>query len=94
MNTSTSSAPQSDGLVKDDEFWFDDGNIILISNNGVAFRVYRGFLARISSVFHDMFAISQPDDAEVMDGCVVVRLQDSSYDLRAFIEFVMNIPPR
>ncbi|EMD34252.1 hypothetical protein CERSUDRAFT_97510 [Gelatoporia subvermispora B] len=63
------------------EFWFDDGNIILIAEDQ-GFRVYRGLLSRHSQVFRDMFCIPQPNAAETLDGCPIVRLSgDSPADL-------------
>ena len=94
MDINASLTPQGCVLKKDDHYWFDDGNIVLIANNAVAFRVYKGLLARISPVFQDMFSMDQPNDVEKMEGCAVVRLQDDPQDLRAFLKLVMGMPPR
>ncbi|KAI0632736.1 hypothetical protein C8Q77DRAFT_1196281 [Trametes polyzona] len=50
----------------DDEFWFEDGNLILIAGD-VEFKVYKGPLVANSPVFRDMFSLPQPlytDEAE------------------------------
>ncbi|KAJ2974348.1 hypothetical protein NUW54_g11906 [Trametes sanguinea] len=44
-----------DNITKDEDFWFEDGNIVLVAQD-VAFRVYKGPLMRHSTVFQDMFA--------------------------------------
>ena len=46
-------------LVRSEEVWFDDGNIILVAENK-AFRVHRSMLVRHSQVFKDLFELSQP----------------------------------
>lgn len=65
------------GLEKSEEYWYEDGNIILRVED-VLFRVYGGMLSRHSAVFRDMFSIPQPttpeDDMEFMEGCPVVVL--------------------
>ncbi|KAJ7167231.1 hypothetical protein C8R43DRAFT_984555 [Mycena crocata] len=42
------------------DVWFDDGTVILQAEQTL-FRVYRGVLAAQSTIFRDMFSISQPD---------------------------------
>ena len=64
------------------EFWFDDGNIILVAwPRRVAFRIYRGLLASQSTIFSDMFASSSSNAEETFQGCPVVQLSDSHHDL-------------
>ncbi|EIW56917.1 uncharacterized protein TRAVEDRAFT_128370 [Trametes versicolor FP-101664 SS1] len=74
--------------TRDEEFWYDDGTIILVAGN-VEFRVYKGILAENSSVFRDMFSLPQPpilaessDAPSPGDGCPIVHLSDSPEDLR------------
>lgn len=62
------------------EFWLDDGNIILIAQD-TAFRLYRQLLASQSKVFADMLVASQADTNDTMENCPVVRLSDSPQDL-------------
>lgn len=70
------------------EPWFDDGNIILLaedgaSDNAAAFKVHRGVLARHSEVFQSMFELSTPisGDVDVADGCPIVRMHDRPTEL-------------
>lgn len=79
----TSEAPTLK-LERDDQFWFDDGSIVLVARN-VGFRVFRSLLASQSTVFSDMLASSSPSADEVYDGCPVVYLADSPQDLRRFL---------
>ncbi|KAI0769014.1 hypothetical protein BD413DRAFT_478486 [Trametes elegans] len=74
------------------EPWFEDGNIVLLAEDSaseevIAFRVHRGVLARHSEVFQSMFELATPipDDAEVSDGCPVVRMHDRPAELSALI---------
>ena len=60
------------------DVWLDDGNIILVADDNVAFRVLKSVLARDSEVFRNMFTVSQPTENETFEGCPVVVLADSS----------------
>ncbi|KAI0640935.1 hypothetical protein C8Q79DRAFT_920559 [Trametes meyenii] len=75
--------------VRDEEFWFEDGNIVLTSRN-VSFKVYKGMLAEHSDVFRSMFQIAQgvPDISEQQDGCPNVLLDDSPDDLRELFRLI------
>ncbi|PIL26537.1 hypothetical protein GSI_12295 [Ganoderma sinense ZZ0214-1] len=68
-------------LERHPEFWFDDGNIILITPKSMGFRIFRGLLAAQSTVFADMFASSSASADETFDGCPVVHVTDSHHDL-------------
>ena len=60
-------------LKRDEEFWYEDGNIILTARR-VEFRVFKGILANHSPVFRDMFSLPQPpSNASVPP----VKLEDS-----------------
>jgi len=73
----------------DDEIWYDDGNIVLVVQERVAFRVHRGVLAENSHVFHDMFSIPQPlQDSELFDGCPLVHLSDTADDVRQLLRML------
>ncbi|KAF9463025.1 hypothetical protein BDZ94DRAFT_1309134 [Collybia nuda] len=66
-------------LGKRGEPWFDDGNIILVTDEDkTAFRLHRGVLGRHSEVFEDMFCIPQPvsHGTDIYDGCQVVCVYD------------------
>jgi hypothetical protein len=56
MSSPPSSHPPT--LIRTD-FWFNDGNVILVSQNA-AFKVHKGQLARHSEVFADVFSLPQP----------------------------------
>lgn len=60
--------------------WLDDGNVVIVAER-TAFKVLRSILSRNSDIFRDMFAMPQPANAEVMDGCPVVQLPDSKKDV-------------
>lgn len=64
---------------KDSEFWYEDGNVILLARD-VKFRVYKGILADHSPVFKDMFSLPQPPGS--VESCPTVRITDSPEDLR------------
>jgi hypothetical protein len=64
--------------------WFPDGSLVVRADT-MMFRVYRGMLANASSVFSDMLAFPQPEGAEIVEGCPVVVMPDSSTDARHFL---------
>ncbi|TFK88107.1 hypothetical protein K466DRAFT_521356 [Polyporus arcularius HHB13444] len=70
-------------LVRDGEFWYEDGSIILVART-VQFRVYKGVLADLSPVFADMFSLPQPTSSlpAAPADCPLVHLDDSPEDLR------------
>jgi hypothetical protein len=66
-----------------EEFWFEDGNIILHAE-GVNFKVYRGNLARHSVVFANLFKDAQPGDIGLL-GVPVVPLFDTVQDVEILL---------
>ena len=74
------------------EFWFDDGNIILIAQQ-TGFRIFRGLLAVQSTVFADMFAAASSQPDETLDGCPVVHLTDSPLDLAHLLRILLPASP-
>ncbi|KAF8209431.1 hypothetical protein K438DRAFT_1666173 [Mycena galopus ATCC 62051] len=69
--------------------WFEDGNLIIQAGN-TQYRVYRGVLAMHSPVFHDMFALPQPPDSELVNGCALVRLADSEEEVTSFLKAILH----
>ena len=74
------------GRIRDTEFWFEDGTIILIAQD-IEFRVYKGFLASRFPVFSDMLSFPQPltaqgdlqeDQGSVPSPCPTVYLSGDS----------------
>ncbi|KAI0703096.1 hypothetical protein C8Q76DRAFT_801946 [Earliella scabrosa] len=93
VRTSSEAVAEPQAHKKDEEFWFEDGNIILVAAD-IKFRVYRGLLAAHSPVFHDMFSLPQPatrTDADAChdDTCPVVHLTDAPEDLRHILRAYM-----
>ena len=76
------------GLKRDDEFWLEDGNVILVAGD-TAFRVYRGLLESQSTVFQDMFASSSAIPDESYRECPIVHLTDDPEDLRDFLRVLL-----
>ena len=82
------SHPPALDLKRHEEFWFEDGNVVLVAQN-TAFRVFRSLLAEHSTVFADMFATSTPTTGETYDGCPVVRLSDSPHELTHLLRIII-----
>lgn len=86
-------------IKRDEEFWFDDGNIVLIARN-IEFKVFKSILAKHSPFFKDMFSLPPPILAgispgssqvtsTVVDACPVVHLSDSPEDFRHVLRVCM-----
>ncbi|KJA26651.1 hypothetical protein HYPSUDRAFT_198909 [Hypholoma sublateritium FD-334 SS-4] len=67
-------------IARSTRFWFDDGNVILQSEN-TQFRVHRSILATHSEIMKNCFSFVQPDDAPAVDGCPLVLMPDSAKDI-------------
>ena len=91
--STSSSALSLANLDRHPEFWFDDGNIILITPNYMGFRIFRGLLAAQSTVFADMFASSTSIVDETLDTCPVVQLTDSHHDLVHLLRVLLPTTP-
>lgn len=92
MDGDASSPGHSGQLKKDEEFWFQDGTVILHAGD-VELRVYRRLLEAHSPVFKESFAQSHPTRNVTIDGqpfsCPVVKLTDSVQDLRHVLRACM-----
>jgi len=88
---------------RDDEYWFEDGNIIVVAQ-GVGFRVYKGILAMRSEIFRDMFSLPQPapnpdSSRGESSECPTVHVTDTAAEIRLLLashlmsaEFVNGSP--
>ncbi|KAM5536762.1 hypothetical protein V8D89_009572 [Ganoderma adspersum] len=71
----------------DKEFWFEDGMVIFISRN-TKFRVYKGVLAKLSTVFEALFvdpshAVHNVSiDEEQTISCPIVHISDTPQDMQ------------
>jgi hypothetical protein len=77
-------------FTRHSSLWLDDGNII-IAANGVGFRVHKSVLAAKSPVMKDLFSLPQPADAEKIESCDVVHLEDDPLELVIFLNLFYNI---
>lgn len=67
--------------------WYDDGNIILQAET-MQFKAYRGILADNSNIFKDMFRVPQPSNDTLVEGCIVIEMQDGAQDLEYFLHAI------
>ena len=82
-----------DNITPHDEFWFQDGNLVLVAGD-VSFRVYRGLLSAQSTVFNDMFSSASENDEETFEGCPVVRLFDTPQELAHLFRILLPVSRR
>ncbi|KAK7062388.1 BTB domain-containing protein [Favolaschia claudopus] len=89
----SSSASQPE-LKRVEDLWFPDASLILRAENSL-FRVHSSILAARSSVFRDMITFPQPrqpegGEADMVDGCIVVRLHDSATEVEVFFKAIFD----
>jgi hypothetical protein len=103
MDPSPDSSPakkraRTDSNVHDPNQWkrhptlyMSDGSMVLLANDTL-FRMYFGLLSNYSEVFSGMATLSecQPPDAEVYDGCPLIRLTDDAEELAYFLDMIMG----
>ncbi|KAJ7181317.1 hypothetical protein C8R43DRAFT_1116697 [Mycena crocata] len=80
-------------LIRNTDFWFKDGTIVLQVENTL-YRLYHGLLASRSSVFHDTFSIPQPaEEGKHVEACPVVQLHGQSEDFTRFLKALLQYGP-
>jgi len=78
--------PDNDLRTPYEVLWHTDGNVVLRTAEGTLFRLHHSILSIHSVVFRDMFSLGiQAPDAETIEGCPVVDMSDSVYDLTHFL---------
>ncbi|KAH9922101.1 uncharacterized protein B0H18DRAFT_1019106 [Fomitopsis serialis] len=89
MKSAPAQARNRAALVRDEELWFSDGNLMLEAN-GHVFRIYQGLLAQNSEVFRDLFTTPRSTYVETFEGCRVFHLTDRPEDLRHLLRVVYH----
>ena len=72
--------------------WFESGDVVIVAGY-VAFRVHRDVLSDSSTVFADMLsslAVDEDREREEIEGCPVVRLEDSVNDVKHLLRILYN----
>ena len=75
-------------VQRDPDLWFFDGNVVLVAQGILAFRVHKGVLAHHSEVFKSWFTGVAPPPShgtiELCEGAQVVRLRvnDTAHDVK------------
>ncbi|KIJ46537.1 hypothetical protein M422DRAFT_29340 [Sphaerobolus stellatus SS14] len=84
--------PVDEKWTRQQDLYFEDATIVLLSSDGVLYRVYRGLLSTHSDIFKGMFSLSphQPAQAEKYDDCPLIRLTDNSDELVYFLKAIMH----
>ncbi|KAI0710512.1 hypothetical protein C8Q76DRAFT_624395, partial [Earliella scabrosa] len=85
-------------LARNNLFSFIDGNIALAADT-TAFVVHEAVLVRHSQSFahivdrfHIEYAATPPDSRETMNGCPVLRVPDSAYDIKHMLYAILLNP--
>ncbi|KAF7353758.1 BTB domain-containing protein [Mycena venus] len=71
------------------DLWFEDGNVVIQAED-YQFCLFRSFLTTRSPIFKDTFSIPQPEDAERINGCPVLRIHDSASDAAHFFKAIFD----
>ncbi|KAK2462902.1 hypothetical protein APHAL10511_005100 [Amanita phalloides] len=85
--------PASQGIVRVQELWFEDGGIIVQAGSAL-YRVSRGILAARSSIFKNAFQLCSAsptgEGLEMMDGVPFLRLPDAERDVTHFFKAIFD----
>ena len=79
-----------ESITPDTTIWFEDGNVVVIAQT-TGFRVHKSLLSRQSDVFRDVFDMPAPpaaDESQQVYGCSMVRVHDTSYDMRELLKVI------
>ena len=79
-------------LIRCLALWFESGDVIIVAGY-VAFRVHRDVLADSSTILADMLsslAVDDDSNQQEMEGCPVVRLEDSVPDVKHLLRILYN----
>ncbi|KAF8987513.1 hypothetical protein BDQ17DRAFT_1393521 [Cyathus striatus] len=72
----------NEGIERHPEFYFHDGSVVILClKELVSFRVHQSVLSRLSSFFAGMFDLPQPPNPELIDGCPIIKLEDTLQDI-------------
>ncbi|KAJ7042106.1 hypothetical protein C8F04DRAFT_1031061 [Mycena alexandri] len=78
------------------DLWFEDGNVVIQAED-YQFCLFKSFLTTRSPIFTDTFSIPQPEEAERINGCPVLRIHDSATDAAHFFKAIFDsetfLPP-
>ena len=70
-------------------YYFNDGNIILLAEDTI-FRVHKGLLILHSGYFEKLLSVPQERDAEIVDGCPLVSLDDKAVPIEQLLELIYD----
>ncbi|KAJ7061566.1 hypothetical protein C8F01DRAFT_987242, partial [Mycena amicta] len=79
----------TENVKRAESLWFSDGSIVLQAGN-TQFKVFHGILSVRSAIFRDMLALPQPQDAQMVEGCPLVRLSDDETETTAFLNAIYH----
>lgn len=85
----TATVPLQTSFERHSNFWFDDGNLILVAKGNIAFRIYRGFLTAQPTFFADKITSASSDPNRLFDECPVVEVSDTPEELAHFLRIVL-----
>ncbi|KAJ7491140.1 hypothetical protein FB451DRAFT_1222176 [Mycena latifolia] len=71
------------------DLWFEDGNVVIHAED-YEFRLFKSFLTSRSAIFKDTLSMPEPEDAERVDGCPVLRIHDSAVDAAHFFKAIFD----
>jgi hypothetical protein len=71
--------------VRDEHYYLEDGNIIILAERLIFFRVHRSLLCMHSDVLTAQLA-RLPVDADTKDGCPILRVQHKASEMKLMFE--------
>jgi hypothetical protein len=70
--------------------WLEEGNLVLVASDAMAFYSHRSVISRKSAVLNDMFSFPQLENSETRPGCAVMHVSDAPEDVFIFLDAIYN----
>lgn len=71
--------------IRDEHYYLEDGNIVILAEQLILFRVHRSLLCMHSDVLMDKLA-GLPADGDTEDGCPLLRVQHKASEMRLLFD--------
>ena len=81
MTCTGSNADEVPAATRDTDYYCYNTESLIVISHGITFRVWKCLFQENSVVFQSMFAQPAPD-GELVDGCFVLRFDDSPKEWR------------
>lgn len=84
----TCTTPPFSNLKESPDYFFEDGNVNLLTSDDIHFCVHRGVLSMHSSRFRELFATSLRGNEVSLNGLPTYNIEEGALELRWLLEIM------